>query len=524
MSFAYSKFPDDSAYECLDTGALVACLLESESAGRTPTRRSWRSRCRDVISSRLWTPLTPVGACGQTWLPPVDYLLGLLSGLLLCGVVLFALLTASHAHEGMHLHGRTHKNDVPTLEYGHPPTQERLVLYAFSDADPEYYVNLRFFVKHGIPGCDSCEFIITVNKTPSELAAELPQLPANAKYVFHRKHCFDWGTFGWVLKDIDVSAYSYFYFLNSTVRGPFLPQYLKGRLHFTELMAAKLVGNVKLVGSIISCATVAKPGASGAVSVRRNPHVQSHAVATDAVGLQLMMNDGRVFGCYSNIMDALYYSELGASAVILDANYTLDSFMVRYQGVDWRNKNSWDCNAEADPYQYALEDGVNLAPMELMFVTVRDRLLQAGALSAQAAAAYDHWYNQSETGGLRTQASPVPDRLWELRAPEIIHKAAFGLDCFDCEFYKQHNKDLPALSCWDVCLHFVNSGQFELRKHRFTCVTHIKDVVVPYLPGADGGAWPRMVTSGCSTLLQPSTLAGELAAEVSSAGLMAYLQ
>lgn len=39
--------------------------------------------------------------------------------------------------------------------------------------------------------------------------------------------CFDWGTVGWLLrtKRVDPQRYKYFVFLNSSVRGPFLPAY-----------------------------------------------------------------------------------------------------------------------------------------------------------------------------------------------------------------------------------------------------------------------------------------------------------
>lgn len=92
------------------------------------------------------------------------------------------------------------------------------------------------------------------------------------------------------------------------------------------MMTSKLIGDVKLVGPTISCGGTFKPGT---MELRQNPHVQSYAIATDAIGLRLLMEDGRVFACYNNIQDTIYYSELGASAVIMDANYTLDSFMVR---------------------------------------------------------------------------------------------------------------------------------------------------------------------------------------------------
>lgn len=60
---------------------------------------------------------------------------------------------------------------------------------------------------------------------------ELPELPPNGRYVNHTNECFDWGTFGWALEtqEIDIAAYKYFIFLNSSVRGPFLPPYIKAR-------------------------------------------------------------------------------------------------------------------------------------------------------------------------------------------------------------------------------------------------------------------------------------------------------
>ena len=52
-------------------------------------------------------------------------------------------------------------------------------------------------------------------------------LPSNARFVYHENRCFDWGTFGWAIKSgiQDTSAYKYIIFMNSSVRGPFLPPY-----------------------------------------------------------------------------------------------------------------------------------------------------------------------------------------------------------------------------------------------------------------------------------------------------------
>lgn len=101
---------------------------------------------------------------------------------------------------------------------------------------------------------------------------------------------------------------------------------LQGRFHFTEALTAKLVGDVKLVGPTINCEGAAKL-TSG--EHRQNPHVQSYAVATDLDGMKLWLRDGNVFSCYAAFQDTVYYSELGASAIILDAGYNIDCLMVR---------------------------------------------------------------------------------------------------------------------------------------------------------------------------------------------------
>lgn len=160
---------------------------------------------------------------------------------------------------------------------------------------------------------------------------DLPELPSNAMYLQHANECYDWGTFGWALSNQTISAddYKYFIFLNSSVRGPILPSYLKvyipsycailyaiqaahtphccphlkcsvrvaclsitavslqGVKHYSELMTGVLdksdaAGSVKLAGPTINCeATVTLPGDKQ----RSNPHVQSFAVATDQTGV-----------------------------------------------------------------------------------------------------------------------------------------------------------------------------------------------------------------------------------------------
>jgi hypothetical protein len=60
--------------------------------------------------------------------------------------------------------------------------------------------------------------------------AKLPELPPHAAYVRHQNKCYDWGSYGWVLLQtglVSIAKYRYFFFVNSSVRGPFLPAYAR---------------------------------------------------------------------------------------------------------------------------------------------------------------------------------------------------------------------------------------------------------------------------------------------------------
>lgn len=138
---------------------------------------------------------------------------------------------------------------------------------------------------------------------------------------------------------------------------------------------------------------------------------------------------GNMFAVFTSRPPTNRYAEMGSSAAILAAGYNIDSLMLRYQGVDWRDKANWGCNAgwvanlyvcvltsdtvffgpasapalscslvcpgipllplgsnrrlasisppppvcSINPYAEYMYDGVNLSPFEVMFVKVGRR-------------------------------------------------------------------------------------------------------------------------------------------------------
>ena len=177
-----------------------------------------------------------------------------------------------------------------------------------------------YFINKAVRCWQEADYVIVIQREDADSIAEgddtwkvgLPALPSNARYVLHRNECMDLGTVGWLLRlppthpdSIDTSLYRYFFLINSSVRGPLLPDYLEDRMDpdsvvqcsgsplsqpsspaaaaerhrlrlfsWFHLFLGRLDDAVRVVGCTINCSYVA--------------HVQSYVLAMDYVALQLM--------------------------------------------------------------------------------------------------------------------------------------------------------------------------------------------------------------------------------------------
>lgn len=349
---------------------------------------------------------------------------------------------------------------------------QTLVVYVFSETDTEYENNLRFFLRHGPTENDGCHYVFIMQESEGSKIPDIESLiPSNAQIEHHNNECYDWGTIGWLLTSgrVDVSAYKYFIFLNSSVRGPYLPVYSQGSKRWHEHMTDRITDKVKVVGATISCEAAYWEN-SLAGKARKNPHVQSYAIATDQVIMKLWIDNKKVFACWKNMWEVIWNGEVGSSKVALDAGYNIESFMTRYHGIDWRKESNWQCNAAVNPYVELHYDGISLNPYEVMFVKVKGILLGLGWTSMQYAVKYGHWMDQ--------QVGPKPvdvssnewnSRTAALKERSILHSRNRGIGCFDMVYYLEHSPDLrtfPPAAAWE---HFITMGQFEARPAKWIC-------------------------------------------------------
>lgn len=196
-----------------------------------------------------------------------------------------------------------------------------LVLYVF------HIYNDR--VKHFIDNCifydANIDFIIISNDKNNQF-----DVPEYVKTFFRDNIGYDFG--GWsdaLLTNNLYKNYDKFIFVNSSVIGPFLPQYYNKK--WTDVYIDELQDNIKLVGSTIN--TCCRPLEAS--------HVQSYIFAMDNITLQYLI-DCEIFSLTnytSTFWDTVNNKEILMSRKLIENNWNISSLLPYYKGVDFTFKN-----------------------------------------------------------------------------------------------------------------------------------------------------------------------------------------
>eukprot|EP00300_Choanocystis_sp_HF-7_P028636 c3443_g1_i2.p1 GENE.c3443_g1_i2~~c3443_g1_i2.p1 ORF type:complete len:460 (-),score=39.16 c3443_g1_i2:124-1503(-) len=158
-------------------------------------------------------------------------------------------------------------------------------------------------------------------------------------------------------------------FLDSSVRGPFIPSYYLG--HWTDGLLALFASSpsqqqqVRAVGAGVICRTDPTTG-------RALPMLPDWAFAVDRAGLGLMLGSGeaRLRCAASPTLRQEAMPALSRAVFAADSHSTIDSLLWRYAGVDWRASASEGvrCNALRSPFEPWQHDGLHVSPFEAMFL------------------------------------------------------------------------------------------------------------------------------------------------------------
>ena len=198
-----------------------------------------------------------------------------------------------------------------------------LVLYVFH----VFNGRVQTFINKAIFEDENTDFIVICNDKNIDF-----KVPEYVKTFKRDNIGYDFG--GWtdaLLTDDLYKSYDNFIFVNSSVIGPFLPNYFTGK--WTDIYLAGLKDNIKLFGSTINtCANYADPA--------KFSHVQSCIFAMNRETLDLLI-DGNIFSKnhYAKTMDeAIWLKEVHMSRLVLEKGGNIGSLLKHYQGVDFTFK------------------------------------------------------------------------------------------------------------------------------------------------------------------------------------------
>lgn len=200
-------------------------------------------------------------------------------------------------------------------------TNKTLVLYTFN----ALYYRVEYFIKHAVFQAPDVDFwfIISDGKDSGERYG----IPEYARVIHRDNRGFDFGAWSDALLGEPGAylGYDHFIFVNSSVIGPILPSYYKGR--WTDIYLDGLRDGIRLFGSSINLDT----------DVLTRAHVQSYIFAMDLETLEYLIGTG-IFTTtiyFTTHDDAIQNQEIKMSRDVLAKGWNIGCLLNCFRGVDF---------------------------------------------------------------------------------------------------------------------------------------------------------------------------------------------
>lgn len=243
-----------------------------------------------------------------------------------------------------------------------------LVIYHYFEKDLTYIENFFHFLRFGYSS--SIDYIVVI---AGEYSITLPQFD-NLTYLFTENKNNDYGGYSCALKTVaDVKSYDFYIFINSSVRGPYLPSYASE--NWTACFTKLLTGDVGLAGSAINILPTStflsksyegKYGGEGPFS-----HVESMAYGMPRRTLLYLIEKGLYDLNHSLSKDQVIRDyEIRLSQQVFAAGWNIKCLLAEYNAIDYRQPHK-DINPTSkygDPscgYSYF---GRTAHPYEAVFI------------------------------------------------------------------------------------------------------------------------------------------------------------
>lgn len=238
-----------------------------------------------------------------------------------------------------------------------------VIIYTYFFSPSSNY-NLAFFVKKELQERCDIDYIIVINGFVCDETIYFPNL-SNITILKRPNEGYDFGGHHSALNYLKEKSkkYDYYFFMNSGVIGPILPNYwhlLQPQVHWSELFIRKITDVVKVVGTTIVCLPGYDAGGYG-------PKVEGFFFMTDAIGLDILQQEGTIFCNHATKYDAIVQGEYGVSRAILKHGYSIDCMLPKYQNINWRDSKNYRWNDNRHPSRKGTYFGQSIQPYEVIF-------------------------------------------------------------------------------------------------------------------------------------------------------------
>lgn len=213
-------------------------------------------------------------------------------------------------------------------------TNNILILYCYYEKNNIYKNNLQIFLKYGLH--DECDYLFIIN---GDITIYIPK-QKNIKVIFRKNEDYDFGAYYDALNTQEIiNKYNYYFFINTSVRGPFIPTYIN--IKWYQPFINLLKDDIKLVGTTINILNTDSNESNTFYNITKftkpYTHVQTQMFAMDNECLNFLMSK-KLFedNNYNNYVEFIAIKEILMTQLVLKNNWNISCIIPEYQNIDYR--------------------------------------------------------------------------------------------------------------------------------------------------------------------------------------------
>ena len=254
-------------------------------------------------------------------------------------------------------------------------------IYHYYELNETYKDNFVYFLNTSI--VEEIEYFFYIS---SSCSVELPNL-TNVQYTYIENKNNDFGAVVEFSRDKRSLSFDAYIFINSSVRGPFMPSYCSSNWH--EIFTSRLSNNIAMVGSSINLL----PEGSLISNYFKERfsfdppyiHVQTTAYALSSAGYCLSLKE-KFFDVNETLKknDVISRYEILLSQILLNNNFSIASILPTHEefSVSKRGVNFKGTTKNGDPLNLAAFYGRTISPLESVFIKTNRKLVSEKELAS----------------------------------------------------------------------------------------------------------------------------------------------